>query len=248
VADGGIEAIPLCRTCDVIDPTLPRWSSAGFVATEQALGGDVGDVAFLLPGHSFAIVSDDDFNTVLVSWSAVTGQKLSTVYAPGGFELNDMAVSPARDELWLCRGGFDAAGLYVFRCGDEALVAGPLGTGLPPYQIAFDRDDAAALAPTADVPLPAPAAPLALAPPWPNPARVSVSLRLRGADTHVSVAVTDVAGRRVRAWTSVASPSLERRLDWDLRDADGNRVAPGVYFVRVRSGHMFTSRQVVVTR
>jgi hypothetical protein len=248
--DGGIEAIPLCTPCDVIDPTRPRWASAGFVATEQALGGDVGDIAFLLPGHSFAIVSDAAFNTAVVAWSALTGQRTGTVWSPGGFELTDLAVSPARDELWVCRGGFAAPGLYVFRCGDHAALAGPLSTGLPPYQIVFDRDDATLIAPTAEAPrTPAPAGGLALAPPWPNPARAGVTLMLRDpAGGEAIVEVTDVAGRRVRTWSIGAAPAGERRIAWDLRDEVGNPAPPGVYVVRARSGGMFTSRQIVVTR
>jgi len=85
--DGGIE---------YVDPV--HLTSLGYAITEAALGGDVGDLAWSGASHSYAIVSDAGFNTLLVSWSAITGQKLATVYAPGGFSLNDCELND-RGEL-----------------------------------------------------------------------------------------------------------------------------------------------------
>ncbi len=248
VLDGGIEAIPVVPTGDIIVPGAPLFASAGYVITEQALGGDIGDIACLLPGHSYAIVSDASFDASVVSWSAVTGQKLATVYKPGGFSLPDMAVSLSRDELWVCDSRPVSPGLRVFRCGTDALIAGPLATGLPPQQIVFDRDD---VTPTVDVAgMPdAGGACLALSSPWPNPSRQDVTLTLRmPRPGELEVAVFDAAGRRVRQLASGARAAGKEQLKWDLRDDKGNRVGAGVYLVRARMGDMSTAGKIVAVR
>jgi hypothetical protein len=124
VLDGGIVAV------DVTTLT------AHTIVTETTLGGDIGDLAWNGPDHSYAIVSDAAFNASVVAWSATTGAKLGTVYAPGGFSLPDCEVN-ARGELYVCDNRFAAPGVRVFRTGVDTLLAGPLDTGLPPSQIAF---------------------------------------------------------------------------------------------------------------
>jgi DNA-binding beta-propeller fold protein YncE len=125
VMDGGIERIDAFTLQDL-----------GVVISETALGGDIGDIAWNGPDHSYAIVSDASFNASVVSWSATTGAMLAPVYAPGGFSLPDCEVD-ARGELYVCDNRFTAAGVRVFRTGVDTLIAGPLDTGLPPSQIAF---------------------------------------------------------------------------------------------------------------
>jgi hypothetical protein len=125
VLDGGIERI------DAV--TL---QNLGVVISETTLGGDIGDIAWNGPGHSYAIVSDPSFNASVVAWSATTGALLGPVYAPGGFSLPDCEVN-ARGELYVCDNRFAAPGVRVFRAGADTLLAGPLNTGLPPSQIAF---------------------------------------------------------------------------------------------------------------
>ena len=123
--DGGIERI---------DPAAFR--ALGVVATEAVLGGDIGDIAWNGPDHSYAIVSDASFNSSLVAWSPTTGALLDTVYSPGGFSLPDCEVN-GRGELYVCDNRLTAPGVRVFRAGADTLLAGPLDTGLPPSQIAF---------------------------------------------------------------------------------------------------------------
>jgi DNA-binding beta-propeller fold protein YncE len=125
--DGGIERI------DVL-----TFQSLGFVVTEAALGGDIGDIAWNGPDHSYAVISDASFNASVVAWSATTGALVGSgpVYAPGGFSLPDIAVND-RGELYVCDNTFTAPGVRVFRTGADTPLAGPLDTGLPPSQIAF---------------------------------------------------------------------------------------------------------------
>ncbi len=125
VADGGIERI---------DAVTRR--SLGYAITEAALGGDVLDVVWNGAMHSYAIVSDASFNNLLVSWNPTAGAAIDTVYAPGGFNLPDCEIN-ALGELYVCDNGFTTPGVRIYRAGADTLLAGPLGTGLPPSQIAF---------------------------------------------------------------------------------------------------------------
>lgn len=73
--------------------------------------------------------------------------------------------------------------------------------------------------------------------PRPNPARSGATLIFRlPAEGRASVAVCDVSGRLVREVASDRFGAGEHRVQWDLRDASGTPVAPGVYFVRLRAG------------
>ena len=88
------------------------------------------------------------------------------------------------------------------------------------------------------------------APPWPNPAARTIDLEFQlPARAAVRVEVVDVAGRRV-------SPLLENgvldagahRSQWDGRDASGQRVAPGVYLVRISTVTAAAVQRVVLIK
>ena len=59
---------------------------------------------------------------------------------------------------------------------------------------------------------------------WPNPSRTSITFGLEGAGAG-PVQVLDARGRRVRSLVAESG-----RAAWDLRDAAGRRVPPGVYW------------------
>ena len=68
----------------------------------------------------------------------------------------------------------------------------------------------------------------------PNPTRDDALLRLAlYRSGHATVAIHDLAGRRVRALFEGDLDAGERWIAWDGRDDDGSRVRPGVYFARV---------------
>lgn len=78
--------------------------------------------------------------------------------------------------------------------------------------------------------------PLFLDQPWPNPAQNDVTFRLdapTGAETRLEV--YDVRGRLIMGWRG-DSPAGGRTIRWDLRDANGEPVASGIYLVRLRAG------------
>jgi len=92
------------------------------------------------------------------------------------------------------------------------------------------------------------AAPLALAAAFPNPAETRTLLRwtLPRAQ-HVDLDVLDAGGRRVRSLRSGATPAGPGTESWDVRDDGGRRVAPGIYFARLRTaGETRTTRLAVI--
>jgi hypothetical protein len=229
-----------------IDPAT--LTTGGYAITESALGGDVLDVVWGSATRSFAIVSDASFNTALVAWNPATGSSLGTIFSPGGFVLADAALDD-RGELYVCDNDFAAPGLYVFAAATGAPLAGPLDTGLPPVEVAFDRSANVVAAPLPGVPAAGDAHALRLAAPWPQPASGAMRGRLalaRAARVHVEI--LDLAGRSIRRLGDGEWAAGERELAWDLRDAGGRRVPPGVYVLFARAGEMSLSQRVVVTR
>jgi DNA-binding beta-propeller fold protein YncE len=231
--DGGI---------DQIDPFGFR--DRGFAITEQALGGDVLDVVWNGPTHSYAIVSDAGFNTSLVSWSSITGHTTGTLFSPGGFSIADVERND-RGELYVCDNDLTGfPGVYIFSTDTDALLAGPLDTGLPPQGLTFDeRSDEIVSAPAT------PWAATSFSEPWPQPARTGVrfTLALDRADD-VRVEAFDVAGRLRRTLASGTMAAGVRTVSWDLRDDGGEPLAPGLYLVRVRGERIALARRVAIVR
>lgn len=125
VADGGIERIDVAS-----------FRSLGLTITEAAIGGDVLDIAWNGPTHSYAIVSDASFNNQLVGWDPTAGTVVDTLFAPGAPSLPDCAINEL-GELYLADNRFTAPGVRIYRVDADTLIVGPISTGLPPNQIAF---------------------------------------------------------------------------------------------------------------
>jgi DNA-binding beta-propeller fold protein YncE len=230
-----------------LDGGIVRVDPAGLVADgvvcdETALGADVLDIAWHDDARAYAIVSDASFNTALVRWSPVTGQRLETLYSPGGFSLADAEVRPDGGEVWVCNSSFGSPGLRVFSTLTQLQVGGAITCTLPPQGITFD----AATGQVTGVPTIGPA--LAFAPPAPNPARGSVRLeaRLLRAE-EATFTIHDLAGRRVRSFSRAGGPGLIE-VSWDLRDEGGRNVPPGLYLAGVRAGLERSTRSILVVR
>lgn len=124
--DGGLE---------LINPvTLAR---SGILITENTLGGDVTDVVALDANRGAAIVSDANFNTLLVGFDLTTPTTIDTIYAPGSFALQDAERS--RDgRIFVSDRSVAKPGIRVFRGSDHTqITVNPIDVGLPPADIEF---------------------------------------------------------------------------------------------------------------
>ena len=86
--------------------------------------------------------------------------------------------------------------------------------------------------------------------PRPNPALMSATLQfVLARPSTVHLTVCDIAGRLVRELSAEHMEPGEHRVAWDLRNAAGGRVAPGTYFVRLKTdGQPLLTRPLVVVR
>lgn len=90
---------------------------------------------------------------------------------------------------------------------------------------------------------------LRLSPGAPNPfaARTVVAFELPAA-ADVTIAIYDVAGRKVRTLPAVSGRAGRNEFAWDGLDAAGRRVENGAYFAEVRAGAERGIRRVVLLR
>lgn len=90
---------------------------------------------------------------------------------------------------------------------------------------------------------------MSLSPARPNPTRLATTLRyVLPRDGFARLALYDAAGRTVRRLADGQLPAGEHIATWDLRDASGRAVAPGVYFARLEADGRVLTRAVSVTR
>ena len=228
----------------------------GVIASESMLGGDPLDLVWAGDEQAYAIVSDASFNTQLIRWSPTTGQRLATLYSPGGFTLADAEITPAGDELWVCNSSFAEPGVHVFDTATGLALGSVITCTLPPQGVSFDRDTEVVAGVGGRLPA------LAFAPPSPNPTRgpVRLSLAIESAgllhpdgpdgsgvgSVNIVVDIVDVAGRHVRSLTRLANSGGALEVVWDLLDDSAHRVPPGVYLAAVRSRGEVRARRVLV--
>jgi len=211
--DGGIERV---------DPSTCE--SLGFLLTETAAGGDINDVILFSPSIGYAVVTDADFNNLLVRFDPSTGALTDTLYAPGGYVLADIEISPG-GELFLCDRTATSPGIRIYNAVSGIATAGPIDVGLPPFDIVFsvqvqtDADTPAAATLRCNYPNPF------------NPTTViPFSLRSGGM---AELVIYDASGRRVRGLVNGALPAGGHEAIWDGKDDRGRPVASGVYFARL---------------
>jgi hypothetical protein len=88
-----------------------------------------------------------------------------------------------------------------------------------------------------------------LAPNVPNPFSQGTMVRFRlAAAEFASLGVIDVAGRMIRWLENRRFPGGDHEVYWDGTDSKGQKVAPGVYFVRLEVGRHIRTRRIVLVR
>jgi hypothetical protein len=66
--------------------------------------------------------------------------------------------------------------------------------------------------------------------------------------TDVRLALIDVTGRRVRdLWRGRAAEAVQS-VAWDGRDASGDPLGSGIYFLRLEAGSRVANRRVILIR
>lgn len=89
---------------------------------------------------------------------------------------------------------------------------------------------------------------IALSRPTPNPARQLARLELNlPREGSIGLTVHDTNGRHIRTLAQGAAAAGGQRVTWNLCDDRGNRVASGLYFVRLKvDGESLTQKVLVV--
>jgi hypothetical protein len=85
--------------------------------------------------------------------------------------------------------------------------------------------------------------------PRPNPFNPSTTLRFElQREGRARLEIFDLAGRRVRTLLDESRPAGIHEIAWDGRGEDGNRVASGVYLVRLEGQGFVESRRVALVK
>jgi len=132
--------------------------------------------------------------------------------------------SPSSNFGWLIRGDETVGGAKRFESRQSITAA-----NRPSLTIYYTQTS------TAAGPLPAT---VRLFPVHPNPFNPSASIRYELATAqHVTVSVYDIAGRLVRTLVNGIAPAGANETVWHGEDARGERVASGVYLVRLTAAN-----------
>jgi hypothetical protein len=85
--------------------------------------------------------------------------------------------------------------------------------------------------------------------PRPNPAKSPIMLPFTlPQEAQARIEAYDIGGRRVRTVVDLALPAGSHEVRWDLEDGEGQRLAPGLYFLRATLGPNTFTRRVTITR
>jgi hypothetical protein len=166
----------------------------------------------------------------------------------GGSTWTNVETATAGDLAWISRridvdAIFGAADQVAVRfvARDAPLSGSTVEAGVDELRIL--ANGIATAAPLAGVA----AAPLALEQNRPNPFRPETEIAFTIPEAgDVSLAVYDVSGRAVRRLAQGRWPAGRHTATWDGKDADGRRVAAGLYFYRLVAGERALTRKMTV--
>ena len=228
--DGGV------IECDASDPT-----SQSVIFTESAAGGDILDVEIISGTKGYAIVATPSFVTELIAFNPSTGLKIgSTIYSPGGYDLNDC--EPSALGLLLADRKPTNPGIRCFEMvTDLQPPGGPIDVGLPPFDILVSQDWPTGIGDTPAV--------ARLGQNYPNPFNPATSIPFSLArDGHVTLRVFDVSGRLVATLLDEQRAAGEHSARWNGR-TDAGAIAPtGIYFVRLDTSGATKTRKLALLK
>jgi hypothetical protein len=152
-----------------------------------------------------------------VQFNPSTGSVLQTPLTSAGFDLVDLEMS-FDGRLFVGDRDATTPGIRIYDPVGGSLLAGPLNTGLPPFD--FTLLD--------EIPVSRPPAQLATRlVASPNPFNPRVEIRLKNAATAAGLEILDVRGRRVARFETAGSSWI-----WDGTNQRGEAAASGTYFAR----------------
>jgi flagellar hook assembly protein FlgD len=64
----------------------------------------------------------------------------------------------------------------------------------------------------------------------------------------VDLGIYNLDGRLVQTLVNKQKSAGEQRVTWDGHDFDGNKVASGVYFVRLKAGGQVVTKKIVLLK
>jgi len=124
--DGGIERV---------NPATNR--AEGLFATETGLGGNITDFVIVSETQAYAIIFARSGSNELVRFDPSTGARGATLLSSSDF-LVDVALDPSGTLLLLTDRTLFDPGIRIFSVAtDTEMTNGPVGTGLPPFDLLF---------------------------------------------------------------------------------------------------------------
>ncbi|HRY83638.1 MAG TPA: T9SS type A sorting domain-containing protein, partial [Candidatus Cloacimonadota bacterium] len=73
---------------------------------------------------------------------------------------------------------------------------------------------------------------------YPNPFSASTTIvyELKAPASNPGLEIYNLRGQMIRQFRNIPATAGNHRVDWDRKDKNGNRVAPGLYYYRLQSG------------
>ena len=233
---------------EVID--VDSGTSHGLVVTETQLGGDVTALAMVDQEKGYAIVSDANFANFVKPVDLKSGAVGAALEGHSHGFTPDLAIDGGR-LIVADRGTFDnpaAAGLLIYDVATEALLVGPISTGLPPSSIAVM---AAAETSTA-VQEEAGTLPqqTSLGNAYPNPFNggTQIPFVVASAEVRVTLVLYDALGRKVRTLVNGFLPMGAHVVTWDGLDEVGTAMGNGFYLAELRAGSARTTGKLMLLK
>jgi hypothetical protein len=226
----------------VIRSTLALPDHQGTILTESAAGGDILDVEIISDTRGYAIIATPTFTTELIAFDPIAGTKIGgTIYAPGGYDLNDCEPDGLGGVLLLTDRKVTNPGVRCYDLATGAAVGGLIDVGLPPFDILVGHG-----VPTAASDTPALTS---LGANYPNPFNPTTTIPFTLArEGHVTLHVYDVTGRAIATLVDGVRAAGSYTAAWDGRTNAGATAASGVYFARLVADDIRQTRKLVLMK